>query len=550
MPPMEAHDAWFWFERAWANPYVRWLWWLPLLALLWWLTRRLAYDEHEAHEPDWKGRRLWFRLERLDWVSLGILAGIGAFLWIGRNSIYPVPPDSIYHLLVARQIAETGTIPLWNDWQYAPVGRPHLYPPLFHLLLVGAAGICGGDFLAGFRLIETLGLPFIFFTTWYLARWLYDARRAFAALLLAGMDYSLVFTAAMGTPSVLATSFASLLVVFFLSGRVLMASLLGAVMAYTHMGMPPIALAGLGLFTLRHRRYLYPYLFILCSTVLVASPWYARIWVFRDYFVHPLETDAYGSLPTQWLPLFKITWLQLVSVIMLVLIVRSVRGLRLHETRTHMVAALLLASLPMLTGYGGRFYTHTLHLWCVWAGGLFSRYLSPPVSGRRIALFLLLALCPTIALIGTGTPLKHGAYPAPSAWILPPLVATGGLKILNGLNPPGYVSWDEAQLVAARVEELTGPDDIVYFEWDRDLALMIAWLAHRKTDTGAWEETQPKPGARALIEWTARNDSRAVYVSRSTLGLPEDTTIERVGDLYIAFRREAGPEQHTDAQIR
>lgn len=219
------------------SPVIRWGWGIPFLFLLWWLTRSLQQDSGEAAEPDWIGKRLWFPLERLDRVSLGICAAIGVLFWIGRNSINPYPPDSIYHLLVARQIYDTGAVPMWCDWQFYPLGRPHLYPPLFHLLLAGMAWVLGGDFLAGFRLTESLALPFIFFSTWYLARWLFDARRAFVALLIVGMDYSLVFTAAMGTPSVLATSLMSLMIVFFLSGRWHAATALCVVMLYTHMSL-------------------------------------------------------------------------------------------------------------------------------------------------------------------------------------------------------------------------------------------------------------------------------------------------------------------------
>lgn len=524
----------------------RWAWGIPVFALLWWLTRNLRQDPEETPEPNWTSRPLWFPLERLDRVSLAIVAGIGVCFWVGRNSIDPIPPDSLYHLLVARRISELGYVPMWDDWQFAPLGRPHLYPPLFHLLLVGVAKVFGGDFIAAFRWTESVALPFTFFTTWYLARWLFDARRAFAALLIVGTDYALVFTAAMGTPSVLSTSLLSIMLVLFLSGRWWLAAPLGVIAAYTHLGIPPIALGALGLFSLLHRRYLPAFLSLAAIMLLAALPWYARIYVFRDWFTHPLEEGVYGHIPAAWLPIYKMAWLQFVSLTMLVLVLRAFRGLRWHEQRTQILFAVVLASLPMLFGYGGRFYTHTLHVWSILAAGIFTPYLRAPVSAKRILAFGLLAIAPSAGVMGTGTPIPPGVYPFPSAWWLSPTIAIGALRWINEAQPPGYVTWQKGEAVAARIDATTDPDAILRFDNDRDFALIVQWLAHRRIDTGAWEETQPDRSKRALIKWAVANDPRTCQVSRFDLSYAADAKVERIGDLYIAHSKSAAKSQKPD----
>ncbi|HRI89360.1 MAG TPA: hypothetical protein PK869_13895, partial [Candidatus Hydrogenedentes bacterium] len=347
---------------------LRWAWGVPVFALIWWLTRKLRQDPDEPAEPAWFGRSLWFPLERLDRVSIALIAGVGVLFLIGRNSVDPIPPDSLYHLMVARRITELGHIPWWDDWQFAPLGRAHLYPPLFHLLLAGAAWVCNGDFIAAFRWVETLALPFTFFSTWYLARWMFDARRAFAALLIVGTDYSLVFTSVMGTPSVLSTSILSVLIVFFLSGRWIIATLLAVTIVYTHLGVPSIAFGALAIFSLLNRRYLPQFFALTAITLLAALPWYGRLYVFRDSFSHPLELGIYGAIPDGLLWFYKLTWLQFVSFTLLVLMIRSFRGLRWRERRTQILLAIIVASLPMLFGYGGRFYTHSIHIWAILAG--------------------------------------------------------------------------------------------------------------------------------------------------------------------------------------
>jgi len=53
---------------------------------------------------------------------------------------YLVNFDSIYHARIGQVVAETGWVP---SWDYVAGGRPHLYPPLYHLTL-GYSSIVSG----------------------------------------------------------------------------------------------------------------------------------------------------------------------------------------------------------------------------------------------------------------------------------------------------------------------------------------------------------------------------------------------------------------------
>ena len=258
----------------------------------------------------------------------------------------------------------------------------------------------------------------------------------------------------------------------------------------------------------------------------------------RRLVYHPLEEGVYGAIPPGWLPVYKFTWLQFVSFSMVAIVARAMRGLRWREQRNQILLIAIAVCLPMLFSYGGRFYTHSLHLWAILAGGIFTRFLNAPVRPKRILAFGLLALSPTAGIMGTGTPIPPGVYPSPSAWFLAPVVATRALDLINEAQPPGYVTWRQAEAVAKRVDELTGPGQPVYFQDDRDFALIVEWLADRPIDTGAWEETRPNKQARRLIDWAAEQDPRGCFVSRSSIGFPRDTSIEEIGGLYVGVRNE------------
>ena len=58
-----------------------------------------------------------------------------AVLQLLRLAIFPQFIDMYYHLQTAWGFIQAGGYSNWDFWEYAPFGRPHIYPPLFHILL-------------------------------------------------------------------------------------------------------------------------------------------------------------------------------------------------------------------------------------------------------------------------------------------------------------------------------------------------------------------------------------------------------------------------------
>ncbi|HOP09099.1 MAG TPA: hypothetical protein PLC12_02665, partial [Candidatus Methanofastidiosa archaeon] len=77
---------------------------------------------------------------RWEWAGVAFLAFITISFAANLNKFSPNVIDLWYHLAIARKILELGTIPLWDFWEFAPAGRPHLYPPLSHLLIALFSG--------------------------------------------------------------------------------------------------------------------------------------------------------------------------------------------------------------------------------------------------------------------------------------------------------------------------------------------------------------------------------------------------------------------------
>ncbi len=70
------------------------------------------------------------------WNLLSFVTIVGfTVLQIARSPIFPQLIDIHYHLLSAWGFLQAGGYSGWDFWQYAPVGRVHIYPPLLHIIL-------------------------------------------------------------------------------------------------------------------------------------------------------------------------------------------------------------------------------------------------------------------------------------------------------------------------------------------------------------------------------------------------------------------------------
>jgi len=73
-------------------------------------------------------------------LFLLLIAGLAIRLYPPITHELNVNFDSIYHARIGQAVAETGWVP---EWDYVAGGRPHLYPPLYHLI-IGYSSILSG----------------------------------------------------------------------------------------------------------------------------------------------------------------------------------------------------------------------------------------------------------------------------------------------------------------------------------------------------------------------------------------------------------------------
>lgn len=176
------------------------------------------------------------KLDRYDLISFGMIALILIFSLIRFNYL-PQFVDGYYHLSAATGFIKSGGWVGWSWWDYAPLGRPQIYPPLYHFLLafIQKLGLSGLDSL---RITEVLIAPLFFFISWFVLRKLASAWFAFINLLTLSSFFSFYAHSSANVPATIALIFGFLSWYFFKKGKWISASLFLILSFYTHGGIP------------------------------------------------------------------------------------------------------------------------------------------------------------------------------------------------------------------------------------------------------------------------------------------------------------------------
>jgi hypothetical protein len=149
----------------------------------------------------------------------------------------PRSMDIYYHLQVAWGFIQAGGYSAWDFWEFLPLGRPHIYPPLFHLILalLLKAGL-NGIFLAKFFEAVT---PVVFLlVVWNFLRKQYTELFGFFTVLALGSSFAFFLSLINHLPSTIALIFGFLSLGEFFKARSLRATILLVLCFYTHISVP------------------------------------------------------------------------------------------------------------------------------------------------------------------------------------------------------------------------------------------------------------------------------------------------------------------------
>ncbi len=478
-----------------------------------------SFYRHADLENSGGDRRLWRGpFDLYDGFALGFIAAIVIVLLVRVDGLQPFVSDTYYHLAIGKVIADRGEIPLWVDWDYAPVGRPHLYPPLIHLMLAALYKLTGNILIAG-QILAVLFLPASFLTCWYAARWIFNSRTALLAVLALSLGFGHSLVQLIYIPSCIINILAPLAIVTLLTRRTLATIILVTLMGYAHLGIGYLAAFGLVLFAWKYPKYRGETFIVLLISGVFVSPWLIHVLSHREWLSAGVGMGA--------LQMFN-----------MVLVGCGIWGLfALHKSRVQeaIIPWMLLGMLPLLFSYGGRYMMHSVPFWAMSAGYILVKLLPSGATWKRAAALTAATLLPS-----------PGLPPITTAQMVA-LMAVTGKPALAGDGERSERLLDDCHEVAEWLIEHTTPDQVIHTnkEWIAD---MIPMLTDRASDFGCWWECSREIGK---IQNRAYRDSgrRSVFVcirpetdAGSILGptqkLPYVDEKMKLGRFDIGIRRE------------
>ena len=106
------------------------------------------------------------RTKEPSWTSYSaLLLILFLFFQITQWPFSPKFLDAYYHLAVMKGFEEAGGYVTSAFWEYAPAGRPHLYPPALHILMLSFYKL-GLSAISVARLVDLAAYPIFLFAFW------------------------------------------------------------------------------------------------------------------------------------------------------------------------------------------------------------------------------------------------------------------------------------------------------------------------------------------------------------------------------------------------
>jgi len=321
---------------------------------------------------------------------------------------FPLFLDIYYHLNVMRGFELAGGIVNHDFWELAPVGYVHIYPPLFHLLLLIPYKL-GFNLLFIARFFSTFSFPLTLVTLYFTISRLFSKKLGFFVTTAACIPYTFFLKAAITIPANLALIFILLAFYALERKRMFAASILLSLSFYSHLGLPWIGALTFLSYGLLRKEKMKSIIWILLLTLIFSSPMLFHILFNLDKLESVLGLKVGENELIEFYPL-----LYLFAIIGLLKL--KVKGI---ESRSLFFFALFIGFLPMAINYRYRLISAEGLLPVIFFAGiglercydsLCKFFKTKKLKSASVGFYLLFCFilinffCPTISLYNTLIP--------------------------------------------------------------------------------------------------------------------------------------------------
>ena len=427
-------------------------------------------------------RRL--RKNLFDFLSIAFILVLAIFSII-KWFIYPIFVDIYYHMGVMEGFNIAGGVVVNSFWEFAPFGRPHLYPPLLHIFMLFLLKLGFKEIFIA-RFTSFIMFPLTLFTLWYVLREIFDSETALYSVIFLG-SLSYFFWQSSVTSAASLTQIIGLFVWYSIEKNKKIASaLLMTLMLYSHLTLSHLYIFSFFLYSFfkkgKERKFIL--LSILVSYILF-SPWLFNIVSNLEYL--NLRSPSMDKL----------------HYIHIILWIFALFGIffSVKKKRRYIFPLLLLISLtPIILMYPDRFWNaHSFIPLSILAGvGLSSlrrwgeKNLNPAYHKNSIC-FIRIAILVLILSISLSDPIlvfgkkKLHTERAPST-IIALITANKGNVSVRG--PRGTMLTEKNIKLVNFLKENTKEHDTIFIQ-NGILSNLITGLGKRFGSSGMFHEVKP-----------------------------------------------------------
>lgn len=208
--------------------------------------------------------------KKYDLASIIILALIAIFSFI-RFDYLPQFIDGYYHLACSNAFIKSGGWCSVDWWFFAPSGRPHMYPPVYHLILVFLQSLSFSG-LTALRITEVLIVPMFFSVVWFVFRRQISSRFSFFFLLTATSFFSFYTSVSANIPASIAIILGVLSWSCFKNKKYLSSAVFMVICFYTHAGMPWVFFISYLVLAFLDRSFFKTVIFMLLAVLFCSMP--------------------------------------------------------------------------------------------------------------------------------------------------------------------------------------------------------------------------------------------------------------------------------------
>ncbi|MBU7014607.1 MAG: glycosyltransferase family 39 protein [Theionarchaea archaeon] len=207
---------------------------------------------------------------------------------------YPLSWDVWYHLRISRQFSEGQFT--WDSGSFGPQGRPHTYPPVFHVVTALLHRGSGLPLETLARILPPFLVTLSILALYLLTRTLFDEKVAISSSLLAAVCPLFLDRAVSYTPELLALILFNLGLYTFYQQKWVLSGVISGLLVLTHGLSSAAFIAVIFIYTffslvILRKNYLKHFLGVILLTLVISVPWglsHAPVF-FPKGFAYPLE---------------------------------------------------------------------------------------------------------------------------------------------------------------------------------------------------------------------------------------------------------------------